>query len=394
MDAVKLRAWWWRRQGLDGSLQGAPATKILEQSGWARSVGGSGPYLTLFSRGGLGRDAIDQATADLEIHELPSARGCTYVVPKSDFAIALTVGQGFSDLSSLKTAYKLGVDEQEIVQLSAAILAALRSGPLSPEQLRDATGGASRSLGEEGKKKGLTSTLPVALGLLQSSGEIRRVPVNGRLDQQRYRYTLWNPSPLGNRKPSKEQAYTDLARHFFKWTGPATLGEFRWFSALGAKAAQAAIEPLGLRRLDGERWILAEDLEEFEAFRVPPQASYSLISSLDALFMLRRDLKSLMEETDRKRIVPLEKGCAELGGLTDLSCNAIIDRGRLVGLWEYDPESESIAWISFVPPEPALSEAVAKTEAFVRSDLGDVRSFSLDSPKSRRPRIESLRAAS
>lgn len=46
----------------------------------------------------------------------------------------------------------------------------------------------ARNLGEAGKKKGVITTLPVALGILQAHGEIRRVPVNGRLDQQRYGY--------------------------------------------------------------------------------------------------------------------------------------------------------------------------------------------------------------
>jgi len=68
---------------------------VLNEAGWARSVGGANPYLTLFARAGLGRAAVDAAVAALEIHELPSARGCTYVVPAGDFALALTVGQAF-----------------------------------------------------------------------------------------------------------------------------------------------------------------------------------------------------------------------------------------------------------------------------------------------------------
>jgi hypothetical protein len=70
-----------------------------------------------------------------------------------------------------------------------------------------------------------------------------------------------------------------------------------------------------------------------------------------------------------------------------------LDRGRITGLWEYDPERESIAWWSFVGKDQALREGVARTEAFIRADLGDVRAFSLDSPKSRIPRIEALRNA-
>src|SRR6185295_18829081 len=97
MDEAKLRAWWSHRQGLDGSLAGRSAAEVLERSGWARSVGGVGPYLSLYSLGGIGREAADAAVAALEIHELPSARGCTYVVPKVDFALALKVGQQFGD---------------------------------------------------------------------------------------------------------------------------------------------------------------------------------------------------------------------------------------------------------------------------------------------------------
>src|SRR5208283_790447 len=47
MEAAKLRAWWSHLQGLDGRLADAPAAKALEETGWARSVGGVGPYLGL-----------------------------------------------------------------------------------------------------------------------------------------------------------------------------------------------------------------------------------------------------------------------------------------------------------------------------------------------------------
>ena len=42
---------------------------------------------------------------------------------------------------------------------------------------------------------------------------------------------------------------------------------------------------------------------------------------------------------------------------------------------------------------PDMAPAIAETEAYVRGDLGDARSFSLDSPKSRVSRIKALRAA-
>jgi len=152
MKSSKLRAWWWNRQGLDGSMRGKSPAQILERCGWSRSVGGVGPYLTLFSRGGTSRELADTAAATLAIHELPTARGCTYVVPSSDFALGLTVGRNFS--GDMNTALKLGVTEKEVDKLCDAVVRALEKGPLDPDGIRQATGKASRSLGDDGKKKG------------------------------------------------------------------------------------------------------------------------------------------------------------------------------------------------------------------------------------------------
>src|SRR5439155_9885728 len=128
-----------------------------------------------------------------------------------------------------KTAYKLGVTDKEIDKLCDAVMKALSKGPLAPDDIREATGSASRNLGDEGKKKGMITTLPLALGLLQARGDIRRVPINGRLDQQRYQYMVWNPNPLKNFKLSPEEAYVELARRYFRWNGPATVTEFQQF---------------------------------------------------------------------------------------------------------------------------------------------------------------------
>src|SRR5262249_2922162 len=92
VDAAKLRAFWAAQQGLDGSLHDTAPGAGVARSGWAGWVGGAGPYLTLFSRAGTSREAADRAVSNLAIHEIPAARGCTYVVPASDYALALHAG--------------------------------------------------------------------------------------------------------------------------------------------------------------------------------------------------------------------------------------------------------------------------------------------------------------
>jgi hypothetical protein len=149
------------------------------------------------------------------------------------------------------------------------------------------------------------------------------------------------------------------------------------------KAAKAALEPLKLEPIDiapgDQRFFLPGDRAKFESFKPPKEPRYSLLGSIDSLF-LRNSAEDLA-------------AAKAFGAVKDLPSHAVIDRGRLIGLWEYDLPTESIAWVSFVKKDKALEQAVTRTEAFVRDQLGDARSFSLDSPKSRTPRVAALRKA-
>jgi hypothetical protein len=226
----RLRAWWAYKQGLDGGLQGTPAAEVLRRTGWARSVGGVTPYLTLYARAGTGRREAEEAVARREILELPAARGCTYVVPGSDAALALTLAAAAAGDKEMRIARTLGVTDAEVERLCGAVESTLRDGPADPDTIRAAAGGAVRSLGPAGVKKGLSSTLPLALGRLQDAGRILRIPARGRLDEQRYHYARWEPSPLKGFNRSAEECAVELARRYFPWTGPATEAQFRWFS--------------------------------------------------------------------------------------------------------------------------------------------------------------------
>jgi hypothetical protein len=293
----------------------------------------------------------------------------------------------------LATAKKhLGVTDAEVEALCKAVLDALSSGEKDPAQLRDLLGDKVRNLGEAGKKRGQTTTLPLALGLLQSKGDIRRVPVDGRLDQQRFRYTRWQPGPLEGIVADDAEAYTALARRYFVWIGPAKATHFQWFSGLGVRAARAAMEPLALEDL-GDGWLIhPEDRDAFEAFEAPSEPQYELVMGLDNLILHRRDLASLVDlagETGART----QRVAGSALGSPDLENQAIFfDRGRLIGMWDYDPEAGAIVYATFARADSALKQAVSETEAFIRDELGDARSFSLDSASSRKPRLAALRA--
>lgn len=390
MDSAMRRAWSWHKQALDGSLAGSDAATVLGTAGWARSIGGANPYLTLFSRAGIRREEADADVVALRIHELPTARGCTYVLGEKDFAWALTLGKPAAE-STLKVLDKLGVAREEVRALESQTLQILQDaatkgdGPLDPKQLKDLLGDAVRSLGEEGKKKGAATTLPTVLGLLQADGRIRRVPVNGRLDQQRYAYTAWGLPPAAE---SPEQARAKLMENYLGWTGGATLKQTQWFTAFtvaqtkAALVASHAVEAHGL-------WMLPADADTAADFIPDKEEQIQLLAGTDALFLLRRNAADHFADEDQDR----QLLSARLALQADLPDHPIVDRGRIIGLWQYDPGEERIAHWLFNGATNATKHRIKEVEAFIREDLGDFRSFSLDSPQSRQKRIDAINAA-
>jgi hypothetical protein len=386
-----LRAWAWHRQGLDGSLKGADSAEVFTRAGWARSVGGANPYLTLFARAGISRAQADDDVLSLRIHELPAARGCTYVLGHNDFAWALQIGRDAA-VAPFRVLARMGVERGEITLLEEQVLHILAEagGPLDPRQLKDELGDSVRNLGEEGKKKGAATTLPTALGLLQADGRIRRVPVNGRLDQQRYAYTLWGlPAAIMD----DASARSLLMERYLGWTGGATFKQSQWFTGFtvaASKAAFAAVGAVEVRTGAGEvLWMLPDDVARLAAFEAPDEEQIQLLAGTDSMVLLRRNSADLFDERDKGRKV-LDSTLALQADLPD---HPILDRGRIIGLWQYDPEKERIAHWLFDSVTAATGQRIAEVEAWIRAELGDFRSFSLDSPASRKDRIDALDAA-
>jgi hypothetical protein len=386
-----LREWAWHKQGLDGSLQGADAADVFTRAGWARSVGGANPYLTLFARAGTSRAQADADVLSLKIHELPTARGCTYVLGQEDFAWGLQIGRDAA-VAPFRVLARMGVERGEITLLEEEILHALAEagGPLDPKQLKDLLGDSVRNLGEEGKRKGAATTLPTALGLLQADGRIRRVPANGRVDQQRYAYTLWG---LPRTAMDDDAARSLLLQRYLGWTGGATVKQSQWFTGFTlthTRAALAATRAVEIPTANGEvLWMMPDDVGQLASFEAPAVEQIQLLAGTDSLVLLRRNSGDLFADQDKEKQVL----GSSLALQADLPDHAIFDRGRIIGLWQYDPGKSRIAHWLFDGATPAVSQRIAEVEAWIRDELGDFRSFSLDSPASRQDRIDALDAA-
>ncbi len=401
MDMPFLQALWFARQGLPHTQRGTVA-EVLERTGWLHTGGGQLPYIALFARARLPRAGVDEALAAGSICEVPAVRGCTMLVPACDVALALWAGRASHETGEVEVARKhCGLTDQELGALCAGVLDALAGGPLEPHELHQQLGaGLIRSLGDIGKKKGFATTLPIALGRLEGEGQVRRISLTGRLDTQRHRYALWQPGPFdGGGKPLSRPAMNqELARRYLRWVGPATAKDFAVFAGIALREARQALTALDAIPVgpDTDRLLPREDLAALHNDR-PPRSdapSVAFVPYRDHLTHLRRDLAFVDPALGERRVPDWEHGQRQLSEVTRLHLPAILDRGRLIGFWDYDDQKGRIVWASLMPLDRSLRQAVydelAAMQSFIRDELGDARFNALDKERNRRQRLESI----
>lgn len=321
-------------------------TGVLESAGWIHTAGGTGPYLALRARlATVRRGQIDDAVyRKLDVLELPSVRESTMLVPRADAAIALAAGRrAFQHRLS-----KLPVERREIERLADRVMKTLGEGIRKPDSLRaEIPSSFIRSLGDEGKKIGYASTLPIALRLLQVEGRVFRVAEGFQLDANAFLYRRW-PDSVALGKPP-EDLDVALAERFVRWAAPVTVDDFAFWAGIGNSAAKKALA------------------------QIPPIAVPSADPPGVVLLPFRDNYFSLHH-----------------GQIESIQHNGIVARGELRGIWEFDPHDERIAWRLFAKTR-GVEAAVRETETYIREELGDHKFYPFDHGRTRERRLASVR---
>ena len=148
---------------------------------------------------------------------------------------------------------------------SKAVLEALAEhGPLSTDGLRKALPAtAVRSLGEQGKKAGVSSTLPPALRILEFARQIERVPEEGRIDRERYLWRLPDGASSPN-APSVRDSWqreaadslpellSEIAALYLRAAGLSTVRSFASWCGVSQRDAKAALSGVGAEVVEVE----------------------------------------------------------------------------------------------------------------------------------------------
>jgi hypothetical protein len=395
----QARAIWLACQGLAAPLGGAPAA-LVERTGWLRTLGGAEGYLALLARApGMSLATMDAALQADDLQVLPAARACMYVLPRAHAALGLRVAASLSRKRLLRDFEKVEVPPAEQTAVQAAVLDVLAAGPRSTDALRAALpAGTIRSLGELGKKHGISSTLPAALRLLELDGRIHRRPVT-RIDSERYAWHL----PTGDifaGAPAESDAVglaEALLRVFLAQFGPATLDEFVEWSGMAKREARAGAERVAAQTVAieslGAALVLPGTLPPTPPEPDPDHVVF--LASLDNYVVVRAGARLLADAEHHTRpIGTFGTRGQTLGEARMADSRFVVRGGRLVGLWEYDPDTKHVVWGCWNPRDTHASMAAhaQRVGAFLREQLGHGLVFSLDSVGEQRKRLAALPA--
>jgi hypothetical protein len=385
---------------------GAPLVETLSRTGFIRTLGGADVYLAARARiDGLTRGDLDASVSRGELQVVPAVRGCIYLVAREHVPLALRVADLLSRARNQRDHLKAGIRAGEIDALATAVLDTLRSrGPLGTDGLRKALPeGAVRSLGDAGKKVGISSPLPGALRQLEFAGKVERTLDGGRLDTERYLWRVAPRSPFeGARLPEDPiDLYAQCASIFFRGAGLSTARTFAGWCGISLGEAQQAIDraPLVPVAVEGaaEGGFMLAELRGLLDRTDAAKDAIAFLPFADNLVALHDGAAAMVDAANWATPVPVwGRGKSDLGAARHMHMRSLVADGRIAGLWEYDPDAKAIVLGWFSGVSNALRTRVQKEAVaiarFLSHDVGHGRSFTLDTDDELRARSRAVRA--
>ncbi len=407
IDLPRARAHWALRQGLSAVLK-APLDTLLAATGWPRTLGGADVYLAVRARARwTSRSALDAAVTESAVQVVPAVRGCIHLVPRVHVPLALRIAEEQARRRMERELEKADVAWSEIEALGAAVVATLRRGARTTDTLRkELPDGAVRSLGERGRKLGLSSTLPPTLRHLEFLGRVERTLEGGRLDTERYVWRVPARDPFSdhdvpNDAPERNARLADI---FLRQSGPSSVGDLAAWAGWSKRDAFDALSRTGAApvRVEGyadDAFIVQDDVT---ALRGRPLISerVALLPFEDNFVVQRGGPARLVDPRHHGKKIPVWGGTkgTTIGDATHMSMRTVVVGDAIAGLWEFESDTGQIVVHTFdvVPPkvQKDIDSTAAETAVFLRDEIGHARSFALDTDETVRERARLLRKMS
>lgn len=398
LSLVAARAHWIHAAGLAADGTGVPEAA----RSWVRTLGGADAWFAIRSRfPALGRGVLSEAVRSGGIRVVTGPRGCIYAVPATDAPLLVRFADDLARERRRREMEQAGLPAAEVTAVGAAILGTLAPRPLTTDGLRKALPpGIVRSLGEAGRKVGLSSNLPPVLRDLEGAGRVLRVPEEGRLDHERY---LWHVAPADffDAVPATaDDRRIEVARRFLAFAGPVSLAEAADFLGGPQRDWRVAFDAVGAEPV-------AVEGRKAAHFRLPESASPESGPPPDRVsFLAFEDPLAVIHGGPAAFVDPRFHGLAArswgpgpattLGAARHLATRCVLRGDRLVAFWEYDAPAGSVVVAPFDADDratrAALREPAAALARFIAEEIGHARSFSLETDEDVQARVFALRS--
>jgi hypothetical protein len=388
-DALaRVRAWWLQRQGLTSATPPKTILACLRRAGWIPTAGSAGIYLAIRARmPAVSREAIDRAAVDgMEVIEVPGGHARPPVlVPRDEMALALRLHTVSYEKHVAPLFASGAISRSAIKEIGAQVCRGLDEGPLSTADIRALV-----------THRDATELLVGALADLALRGIIWRYPVDARLDASKYMYELRHPDdrPDLDAEGDARAVILNATRLFLRRHGPATVDEIAWWALHAKGAVRKALTALGAERIaiagwTDEAWLLPDDLREWKSFRGDSREDVALLPYRDPFIQLRRP-PAVLSGRPAAPVLDARSKPATIHSVSALYHHTIVADGELDGIWEYDPETESVVtrvWSGDTKLRRRVALAAAETERFIRQQLGDAKLSAVEPPERRARRI-------
>jgi hypothetical protein len=222
---------------------------------------------------------------------------------------------------------------------------------------------AMRSLGDVGKRNGVSTLAALVLKQLWAIGEVWRVPPGGRADDPTSR---WQLDPAPRTTPSAADAVGAVAARWLQAFAPAPLKSFAGAFGLASGRAKTALEGIGAYEIDVDGiaekcWVPSDFAAPDEGVALPARA----LPVRDPLTDVH--LAHLASPVVARAVTSRAHGAN----------TTVLSKGEALGGWAYDEGGRKahmriVASGAGVEQVKAIEAEVARMGAFIAAELGSV----------------------
>ncbi len=317
------------KQHLSAETRNADITQIVRDVGGLHATGATTPYMSLFARhqGFEKEDLHDALYVKRTLGKIRCMRKTIHVLTREMIPIAFGATLGMVEKASREHLTFRGVPSEAYEAISKEIMALLEHGGMTASEI----------------KKELEIQINVApiLYLMCDQGLlIRDEPEKGWRDRN-HRYSLFHRVFPDLRLDEIEEtvAVTLLVHQYLGSYGPSTVGDIAWWTGLGKRKVQAALDRLRdkityihIEELEGDFLILEAEKDLLEKADLPPRSVVNLLPSLDPYIMGYKERERYLDLTHYNRVF-------------DRSGNAtstILIDGKIIGVWDFEEDGDPV----------------------------------------------------